>query len=169
MPLYRLKGKIEVANVDPEATSVLRTVWLKVSNIPGTAKDVESVKEIVNLVVEPIAVDEISLIKPGPVRVQGRCRNPTLIKGSIEVFFNGSRIPIGFEVEDDKGSSKVRKGGPPGPSFGKPWGVQIRIMISIIRVKGREAMTSLNDMGILIETWKPIKMTRWKMAWKGKP
>lgn len=99
-----------MANVDLEATSVLHTVWLKVSNIPGMAKDVESVKEIVNLVAEPIAVDEISLIKPGPVRVQGRCRNLTLIKGSIEVFFNGSGIPIGFEVEDDKGSSKGGKG-----------------------------------------------------------
>lgn len=81
MPLYGLKGKIEMANVDPEATSVLHTVWLKVSNILGTTKDVESVKEIVNLVVAPIAIDEISLIKLGPVRVQGRCRNPTLIKG----------------------------------------------------------------------------------------
>lgn len=85
------------------------------------------------------------------------------------MFFNGSGIPIGFEVEDDKGSSKVGKGRPPGPGSRKPGGVQIRIMISIIRVKGREAMTSLNNMGILIETWKAIKMIRWKMAWKGKP
>jgi hypothetical protein len=122
MPLYGLKGKLIVANVDPEATSVLHTVWIKLSNIPGTAKDVESIKEIVNLVAEPIAVDEVSLIKPGPVRVQGRCRNPTLIKGSIEVFFNGAGIPIGFEVEDDKGSSKGGKGGPPGQGSGKPGG-----------------------------------------------
>jgi hypothetical protein len=37
-----------------------------------------------------------------------------MIKGSIEVFFNGIGIPIGFEVEDSKGASKGSKGGPPG-------------------------------------------------------
>jgi hypothetical protein len=93
MPLYGLKGKIDIDNVDLEATSVLHIVRIQVSNIPRTAKDVETVKEIVNLVAEPIVVDEVSLIKPIPVRVQGRCRNLALIRGSIEVFFNGSRIP----------------------------------------------------------------------------
>jgi hypothetical protein len=33
------------------------------------AKEVESMREIANLVVEPIAVDEVSLIKLGPIRV----------------------------------------------------------------------------------------------------
>jgi hypothetical protein len=37
-----------------------------------------------------------------------------VIKGSIEVFFNGTGIPIGFELEDGKGTSKGGKGGPPG-------------------------------------------------------
>lgn len=82
----------------------------------------ESVKEIATLVVEPIAVDEVSLFKVGPMRVQGRCRNPSLIKGSIEVFFNGSGIPIGFAVEDQKGPIKGGKGGPPRPHSGKPGG-----------------------------------------------
>lgn len=122
MPLYGLKGKIDVANFDPESSSVLHTVWVKISNIPRTAKDVETVREIAYLVIEPIVVDEVSLIKAGLVRVQGRCRNPSLIKGSIEVFFNGSCIPIGFEVEDHKGLVKGGKGGPPGPGAGKPGG-----------------------------------------------
>lgn len=69
MPLFGLKGKNEVANVDSEASTILHTVWIKISNIPGMAKEVESMREIVNLVVEPIVVDEVSLIKPGPVRV----------------------------------------------------------------------------------------------------
>jgi hypothetical protein len=119
MPLYGLKGTIEVANVDPESSSVLQTVWVRISNIPVPAKDVESVKEIATLVVKPIVVDEVSLFKAGPVRVQGRCRNPSLIKGSIEVFFNGSGIPISFEVEDYKGPGKGGKGGPPRPGSGK--------------------------------------------------
>jgi hypothetical protein len=32
-------------------------------------------KEIAALVVEPLCVDELSLVRDGPVRVQGRCRN----------------------------------------------------------------------------------------------
>lgn len=124
MPLYGLKGTIEVANVDPKASSILHIVWVKIFNIPGMAKEVESVREIANLVVEPIAVDEVSLIKPGPMRVQGRFKTPSLIKGSIEVFFNGTGIPIDFEVEDNKGTSKDGKGGPPRPRsrLGKPGG-----------------------------------------------
>jgi hypothetical protein len=51
-------------------------------------------------------VDEVSLIKVGPVRVQGRCRNPSLIEGSIEAFFNGSGTNIGFAVEDQKGQAR---------------------------------------------------------------
>jgi hypothetical protein len=122
MPLYRLKRKLEVANVDLEASSVLHTMWVQISNIPGMAKDVESMKEIATLVVEPIVVDEVSLIKPGPVRVQGRCRTPSLIKCSIEVFFNGTRIPNGFELEDGKGTSKGGKGGPLGSGFANQGG-----------------------------------------------
>jgi hypothetical protein len=69
MPLYGLKGKIEVANVDPKASSILHTIWIKISNIPRMAKDVELVKEIATLVVDPIVVDEVSLFKTGPMRV----------------------------------------------------------------------------------------------------
>jgi hypothetical protein len=39
------------------------------------ARDVESVKEIAALVVEPLCVDELSLVRDELVRVQGRCRN----------------------------------------------------------------------------------------------
>ena len=51
-------------------------------------------------------MDEVSLIKVGPVRVQGRCRNPSLIEGSIEAFFNGSGTNIGFAWKIKKVSSK---------------------------------------------------------------
>jgi hypothetical protein len=47
-------------------------------------------------------VDELSLVRPGPVRVQGRCRNPDAIKGHIELFFNGVGYPVKFEVEGPK-------------------------------------------------------------------
>jgi hypothetical protein len=64
-------------------------------------------------------VDELSLIKSEPVRVQVRCRNPNAIRGSIEIFFNGVGKMISFEVEGgNQGGLKGGKGGPPG--IGKP-------------------------------------------------
>lgn len=72
-------------------------MWIKIHNIPNIAREVDAVKEIANLVVEPLVVDELSLIRAGPVKVQGRCWNPTAIRGGIE-FFNGVGINLRFEV-----------------------------------------------------------------------
>ena len=57
--------------------------------MPRIAKEVEVVKEITALVAKPLSVDELSLIRSEPVRVQVRCRNPAAINGSIEFFING--------------------------------------------------------------------------------
>ena len=76
-------------------------------------------KEITNLVAEPLVVDELSLIKAEPVRVKVRCRDPSAIKGVIEVFFNGVGVFLRFEVEDHMGGFKKGEGGPP-PGPGKP-------------------------------------------------
>jgi len=99
MPLFGLKGTLERSNADPEASSVLQTLWIRISNVPGPAREVDIVKEIAALIAEPLVVDEVSLIRAGPVRFQGRCRNPTAIKGDLEFFFNGTGVLLGFEVE----------------------------------------------------------------------
>jgi hypothetical protein len=121
------------------------------------AKDVESVKEIATLVVEPIVVDEVSLFIAGPVRVQGRCRNPSLNKGSIEVFFNGFGIPISFEVEDYKGPGKGVKGGLLGQDL-------VKIMIITSREIERKEMTNSRDLARLIGIWIPTRMIQWRIA-----
>jgi len=119
MPIYGLKGRIEKTERDAETSSLLQTVWIKVHNIPDLARETEAVKEIVALVAEPLVVDELSLIRSEPVRVQSRCRNPSAIKGSIEIFFNGVGKFVRFEVEgSNQGSFKGGKGGP--SSSGKP-------------------------------------------------
>ena len=101
MSLFGLKGCIFKSFMDPESSSVLHTVWIKIHKIPDIAKDFESVKEITNLVAEPLVVDELSLIRAEPIRVKVRCRNPSTIKGSIEVFFNGVGVFLRFEVEEN--------------------------------------------------------------------
>lgn len=89
MSLYGLKGKLVKSSIDPVTSSVLHIAWIPIHNIPNYARKVDAVKEITNLVAEPLVVDELSLIRGGPIRVQGRCRNPSAIKGTIEIFFNG--------------------------------------------------------------------------------
>jgi hypothetical protein len=118
MSLYGLKGKLEKSSIEPVTSSVLHTTWIKIHNVPDFAREVDAVKEITNLVAEPLVVDELSLIKVGPIRVQGRCRNPQAIRGTIEIFFNGVGVLVKFEVEEPQGGIKGGKGGPPGN--GKP-------------------------------------------------
>jgi len=106
MSLFGLKGKLEKSTLDPKTSSVLQTVWIKIHEVPRIARDVEVVKEITALVAEPLVVDELSLVRAGPVRVQGRCRNSAAIKGYIEFFFNGERIMLKFEVENHQSTNK---------------------------------------------------------------
>lgn len=92
-----------------------KSVW-----VLDLAKEVDPIKEFVGLVAEPLVVDELSLIKEEPVRVQARCRNPETVRGSIEIFFNGVGKIIKFEVEGgNQGSIKGGKGGLPPPGPGK--------------------------------------------------
>lgn len=118
MSLFGLKGKIVKAARDTVASSMLQTVWIKILEVPDLAREVETIKEIAALVAEPLVVDELSLIRVGPVRFQGRCRNPAAINGYIEFFFNGEGVKLKFEVVDYLGVGKGGEGGPPGP--GRP-------------------------------------------------
>lgn len=121
MPLYGLKSTLEKSNLNPFSSSVLHTIWIRIHNIPGVARDVEAVKEISAVVAEPLVVDELSLIRDEPVRVKVRCRKPSAIQGDIEFFFNGEGAFLRFEVEGKKGAGKGNQGGPP-PGPGKPDG-----------------------------------------------
>lgn len=98
MSLFGLKGRIEKTERDFETSSMLHTVWIRVHGVLDLAREVDAMKEIVGLVAEPLVVDELSLIKDEPVRVQSRCRNPGAIRGAIENFFNGIGKLIRFEV-----------------------------------------------------------------------
>lgn len=120
MSLFDLKGKLEKTARDSQSTFVLQTVWIKIHGLPALAKEAEAVKEVASLAAEPLVVDELSLIRDEPARVQGRCRNPGAINGgSIEISFNGVGKLITFEVEGNFPNSNKRGGGGP-PSSGKP-------------------------------------------------
>lgn len=69
MSLNGLTVKLVKYAIDPEASSVLQTVWIRVHEVPGFAREVDIIKEMTKLVGEPLVVDELSLIRVGPVRV----------------------------------------------------------------------------------------------------
>lgn len=118
MPLYNLRQKITKTERDPRTSSYLHIVWIKVSNIPNIAREIDSMKEVVALVAEPLVVDELSLIREIPSEFKAAAKtNPSAIKGSIEIFFNGVGTFVKFEVESRSGPIK---GGNNPPSPGKP-------------------------------------------------
>jgi hypothetical protein len=86
MSLCGLKGRMEKTERDSKNSSMLHIVWIKVHGGTDLAEEVDHVKEIVSLVAEPLVVDELSLIRNEPIRVQAWCRNPGAIRGSIRNF-----------------------------------------------------------------------------------
>ncbi|KAK3136973.1 hypothetical protein QOZ80_5BG0445870 [Eleusine coracana subsp. coracana] len=119
LPLYGLKVKIRKSDLDPEASAVLQEVWIKIYGLPSMAKEEDIVKEVASLVCEPMVVDELSMVRADPVRVKGKCRDPSQLRGFIEIFFNSVGYEIRFVVEGFQGKKEDKGGGPPGPKHHK--------------------------------------------------
>ena len=58
MSLYSLKGKLEKSNLDPQSSSMLQTVWIRIHEVSSVVREVEAVKEIATLVSQPLVVDD---------------------------------------------------------------------------------------------------------------
>jgi hypothetical protein len=164
MSLYGLKGTIEKTTRDYTTSSMLHTVWIKVHGVPDLTREVDSVKEIVSLVVEPIVVDELSLIKEEPIRVQARCRNPGAIRGSIEIFL---MVWVSISALRWRGVTRALS------REGKraPLGL-VNLMIKLIRAETNikrgtsleRAMTNLTGLEKLTKTMSRVVKTLWKRA-----
>ncbi|CAL4907167.1 unnamed protein product [Urochloa decumbens] len=114
LPLFGLTVQIINSNIDPAATAVLQTAWVKVYGIPSYAKEEDIVKEITSLVGEPIKVDEFSLVRDEPVRVRINCRDPAKVRGAVEIFFNGVGHEIRFISKGFHLKNQGKGDGPPG-------------------------------------------------------
>ncbi|KAG2551988.1 hypothetical protein PVAP13_9KG440385, partial [Panicum virgatum] len=106
LAIYGIKVKISKTNIDPVASSILQSTWIRIDGLPTFARKEEVVKEVASLVAEPLKVDSFSLIKEEPVRVRVNCRDPAKLRGVVEIFFNG----VGYEIKfwTEKGSSPSR-------------------------------------------------------------
>jgi len=108
LALYGYKVKISKTNVDPDASFVLQSTWIRIGGVPRFARKVDVIKEITSLVAEPIKVDEFSLLRDEPVRVRVNSRNPANLKGFVEIFFNGVGYEIKFWTEGTSNSARIR-------------------------------------------------------------
>jgi len=110
--LHNISATVTHSNVAPTASAVLQTGWVLLSNIPDSARNVEAITLIAELAGEVIVVDEVSLIKEGPVRVKVLARDISKLRGFIEVFILGVGYEIKFTPEDQK-KAMVRPAPPP--------------------------------------------------------
>ena len=108
LALHNIFAKVSRSNLDSEASSVLQTGWVKIYNIPPAARNEEAVKQIAELAGEVVVVDELSLIRDGPVRVKLNGREIHKLRGYIEVFFGKIGRELRFVAE---GGSRGLSGG----------------------------------------------------------
>lgn len=113
LAMNKIKVTIGKTNMDTEASPMLQTRWIKMTDVPSVARTKETVKLIVELMGEVLAIDELSLIRNEPVRVQINCRNVMRIRGFIEIFIG----KLGYEIKVEAEDSNKRKnwGGSGGP------------------------------------------------------
>jgi hypothetical protein len=114
LSIYKLRVKISKSSLDPATSSVLKTCWVKISNVPSVAREMTAAKALASLVGQPLVVDELSLVRDEPIRVKVNCMNPGAINCIIEVFFNQVGHDIKFMAEGNFGKNLELKGGPPG-------------------------------------------------------
>ena len=60
-----------------------------------------------------IVVDELSLIRVGPVRMRFACRAPDKLRGRVEIWFNGE----GFDITVEPELAAPGRGPAPAPTF----------------------------------------------------
>lgn len=84
LDLYKILVSIELSFVDPEASSHLATSWVRTHGIPEEARKEPVMRQLAKAIDKLVAIDELSIIKLGPVRVKVRCRDPAKLCFSKE-------------------------------------------------------------------------------------
>lgn len=75
-------------------SDVLSQAWVLICGFPMWARKEKTVEEVSCLVGDFVEVDTKSLPGLGPIRVKVSCKDPSSIKGSSKVNFNGKGFPI---------------------------------------------------------------------------
>ncbi|RLN03142.1 hypothetical protein C2845_PM13G04790 [Panicum miliaceum] len=111
---YNLTATVSKSSMNPMASSMLQTGWIQMMGVLGPTRNVEAATLIAELAGEVLAIDEVSLIRDGPVRAKIRARQLSKVRGLVEIFIAG----VGYEIKflaEKKGSQQDTKGPPPPP------------------------------------------------------
>ena len=71
--------------------------WVRLHDIPKKHKREDRIKEGFRMLGRPIVVDELSLIRMGPVRMKLACKALEKLNGFVEVWFNHEGYQIKVE------------------------------------------------------------------------
>ncbi|CAL5098046.1 unnamed protein product [Urochloa decumbens] len=115
MSLHRIFAKVTKTGSEASASSVLQTGWVKLYNIHPRARYEEAVRLIAKLAGEVVVVDELSLIREGPVRVKLNGRNINKLRGFVEIFIGKVGHEVRFVAEEAMGSDQPRDPPPKKP------------------------------------------------------
>ena len=74
----------DAALTEPKALS-MPEVWVKLWGIPPKQRRVERLMAATTMIGRPLVVDELSLIRAGPVRMLFACRAPAKLRGSVQI------------------------------------------------------------------------------------
>ncbi|CAN6166580.1 unnamed protein product [Urochloa humidicola] len=105
MALYNIVTKISISNTEATASALLQTGWVQLLNVPDGARNVDAVTLVAELAGDVVAVDEVSIIKEGPVRVKMQAREVSKLRGYIQIFIEGIGYDIKFVPEAGQSSS----------------------------------------------------------------
>ena len=164
LALYGYEVKISKTNVDPDASSVLQSTWIRIGGVPSFARKVDVIKEITFLVAEPIKVDEISLLRDEPVRVRVNFRNPANLKAlwRFSLMEWVMKSSSGLKVPQILRESEM---------LHRALEIQMIEMMGLI--SGMRTTRSIGKwtklrrpIGIWTRTWRLVKGSRRMIAWR---
>jgi hypothetical protein len=91
LSIYKLKVNITKSSLNPATSSMLKTCWVQITNVPGVAWEVTMAKALDSLVGQPLVVDELSLVRNEPIRVKVNYRDP----GTLNALLKFSSTKLG--------------------------------------------------------------------------
>ena len=77
---------------------LLSQVWVQVCGIPFWARKEKAVEEVAYLVGDFIEVDKKSLPGLGPIRFKVASKDPSAIRGTSKVYFNGRSFYLSWNL-----------------------------------------------------------------------
>lgn len=115
LAIHNIFAMVSKSNLDASASSILQTGWIQIHGIPSLARNEDAVRQIAELAGEVEVIDELSLIREGPVRVKINARKVHKLNGFLEVFFGKVGRELKFVSEGGKGKATEPPPTPPPP------------------------------------------------------